>query len=161
MLEKFLEDKKAESSFRTKVLGLNTETNGRLEILVSEFRPSLSQLRQIVKLVFEISKRDQLSPEGLLEIEKSLGLKSFIKSLESIRYPLRAKLEAKLDKLQKKAQKEHGVLLSYPRDLEGLKLDFKQTIRSEAELVGYIKNLEELSQSGLVSQIHALLSGKE
>ncbi len=139
---------------------------------LSALSPSDNASRALLGLARQISKRDGVSQQEVLDSEKiveiclreKLGRKDKLKLvrdfLERKRYPLKAKLEKELSDCSDGVLKSLGVKLELPAEFEGDNISFKVKAKNLSEISTASKKILELSSNPEMARIFAILSGE-
>ena len=171
-IETYLVDCRADEALRDLFARVSTETMLFLESVISELKPSLNYLRQIVGLIIEIAARDQVTSGQVLsdnEWQEILKQKNSRKEkqkflrclLERKRYPLKEELVARTQAWQRNLSAEYEMTLKLPDELEGDKLQISLSFSSAAELAQKAEQLKNLASDPQLQAIFNLLLGLE
>ena len=137
-----------------------------------ELSPSKNTESGLLELARQIAKRDDrdwkdiLSEPEIFEVcaKSDMGRKDKLRSirvrLEKLRFPLLKKLEAELDSSKKVIQKELGLTVELPVDLEGDTVSLRIKARSQADIAHASKKLEVLAEMTEMKRIFSILSGE-
>ncbi len=134
--------------------------------------PSKNAEVALLELARQIANRDELeiqevlSDSYILEVcsREKLGRKDKLKlvraKLEQIRFPLLKDLESRLERCKKAIQKELGLTLELPAQLEGDTISLRLKFRSEVDVLNASKKLGSLAKMDQTKEIFSILSGE-
>ena len=138
---------------------------------LSDLSPSKNAGTGLLELARQIANRDELNLEEVLSSEEiikvcekeKLGRKDKLRSvrlhLEQRRFPVLKEIEVELTDLTRKIQKEVGLSVELPSDLEGDTLSFKIKARSPEELELASKRFQALADKDEMKRIFSILAG--
>ena len=170
-IQSFISERYVTGVFRERLETLSTSDSSAVAQLVSQLQPSANFLRDVLDLAEEISARDGKAPHDILSepgvreiILGELGRKDKQKRirqyLESRRFPMRSKIAARLNMLQRVIQKNAGVRVEFPEDLEGDQLTCAISFRSADELSRVAEQLAGLKDATELKEMFSLLRGE-
>lgn len=139
---------------------------------ISLLSPSKNAEAGFLELARQIARRDDLEVEQVLGDEEiievcsreKLGRKDKLKlvrlKLEQIRFPLLKELEGRLESCKKTVQKELGLTLDLPDQLEGDTVSVRLKFRSGADILVASQKLESLAEMEETQEIFSILLGE-
>lgn len=166
-LDQFCKEKFYEQGLVDKIKGLSLVDSAAITELLTSLQPNANVFRQILSLLQEISIAQSKSFTEILASfelkdanrkEKQIQLRS---QLEQMRFPMRFKIQKKLESCVEQISKDYGVSIVLPEELEGETVEIKFKVRGVKELKVKSEKIQALVQSDACNQIFNILEGKD
>ena len=169
-IHEYIESRKVEGSLKEKLESFSGDEVSAIEKLLERIKPNANSLRRILRLSSEICSRDSINVERLFSTKEFIEIQDgdaqgkekaahFRKKLEHLRYPEKAKLEARLLELQKSLISKYGLKIELPLELEGERLGVKISAKDATQLGEIAEKLRDLSVDTELLEIYSILSG--
>ncbi len=165
-LQQFYQDKFYEQALIDKI-----EEESSIVELIENLRPNANTFRQIFTLVDQLSKIESSDISSVLaqadeitnhsKLNRKEKLSKLKKFLEKKRYPMRFKIEEKLDAQIDQAYKKYAVRLRTPKELEGDTLTIEFQIKGRKDLDKKKEKLQSFFDSSEVQSVLSILQGEE
>jgi len=153
----FLHDRGLTERFAQSFINLPTEDSLELVKVADQMKLTAGQIREVIELGKEISKRDNAPFCNLLRTmmpapeddadEKHRPRDMFISQLRDKRFPEFSKMRSKMDKSLSRINGSAGIRISAPQNFEGDRFTAALSFRNGEELESLIKTLLDYAVS--------------
>ncbi len=168
----YIHDKHVAGTLAEDLLSLSPADRQAVERVLQEVSPSANTLRSYLQLAQEIAARDSAS---IAEVLDTTGLRKAVdregvsrkekqklvrQELEALRYPMVAKLQARLHQSVATLRKECGLRFVLPKDLEGDSVEIRVSARSADDLRTLAKQFEQAAECEATGELFRVLRGE-
>ena len=123
-----------------------------LKSIIIETKPTLSELLEIEKNIFEIAKREKKSPDSIaekyglfsiIEEKSKASIKKIRSILKKARYPVLTRHRSKIKKLIQEIDRPQNIRIKPDRNLETKMLEISVMIKNEKDITRLEKFVNE------------------